>query len=264
MKRRLLVTLAILWPFSHAPCQETLPVSAGQDVRVECQASGPFEVRSYLVYDIRSKEAALIDAGSAVDKLMATVDAEALMLKYILLTHCHQDHVASVPALKEKYPKARLCFSREEFLDCASYAKWKVLFDAQSVAQWEANPAISKLMNCDYEKIPGPDLDLQDGQTLSLGGSSIEVITTPGHSRGSLTFAIANFLFPGDLLLYHSTGYINYPLCSKEDIVKSIRRLYAGFPDGTVIYSGHGEESTIGTEKVSNRVVTSDAVKWPQ
>ena len=85
---------------------------------------------------------------------------------------------------------------------------------------------------------------------------------TPGHTRGSVTFAVGRHLFPGDLILHHETGYMNYPLASKEQIVASIRRLYATFPDATRFHSGHGEDSSIGAEKTQNRNVTATAVNW--
>ena len=109
----------------------------------------------------------------------------------------------------------------------------------------------------------GPDLALADGQKLILGGLVLTVWKTPGHSQGSLTYSVGEAIFPGDLIVYHETGYLDYPLASREDLAASIRRLYAAFPDGTVIYPGHGERSTIGYEKIHNRNVTAAKVIWP-
>jgi hydroxyacylglutathione hydrolase len=85
---------------------------------------------------------------------------------------------------------------------------------------------------------------------------------TPGHSRGGVTYSIAHAVFPGDLILYHETGFLDYPLASKDAIVGSIRKLHAAFPDAFVLLSGHGEASTIGFEKKNNRNVTEREVKW--
>lgn len=258
MKRRPAILAAAIGLSCLAFGQTGAPAaSPAPELRVMCQVSGPFNVRSYLVYDAAAKEAALIDAGSAVDQLLAAVGSQRLRLKFVFLTHAHQDHVAGLPAVKAGFPEARLCFSRREFEDAKEYRAWRTLFNAKSVAQWEKDPAIAALMDLDYRKIPAPDVDPRDGQTFRVGGLTIKALLTPGHSRGSATFAAANLLFPGDLILYHGTGQIDYPLCSKDDIAASIRRLYDAFPDETVLNSGHGDASTIGYEKLHNKTVTA-------
>jgi hydroxyacylglutathione hydrolase len=230
--------------------------------RVLCQVSGPFKVQSYLVYDPASKEAVLIDAGSSLDWLLAAVDEERLQLKLVFLTHAHQDHVAGLPFLKDRLPGVKLCYSRLEFEDRGKYQDWRALFDAKSVALWKADPEMRALMDFDYGQLPPPDIDPRDGQELPLGSLRVRVLLTPGHTRGGITLAVGKALFPGDLLLYHATGDMSYPLCSRDEIVSSIRRLYDGFADDTIVYSGHGESSTIGFEKVHNQNVTASEVKW--
>ncbi len=262
MKIHWYLPLLALCPPATAHSQSARPVSSEPSLHVQRQASGPFQVNSYLVYDSRSREAALVDAGSALDDLLATIDAERLSLRYVLLTHCHQDHVVGLPALRRRFPKARLCVSRQELSDAPSYAGWRTLFDAPSVAAWEKDAAIAELMDFDYAGMPEIDVPLEEPQSLLLGDLRIQVLATPGHSRGSLTFSIADLLFPGDLLLYHAAGYIDYPLGSRDQIVRSIRRLYEGFPDQTVLCPGHGESSTIGFEKEHNRNVRSQEVTW--
>ena len=262
-----LTALALLaWSLSFAssPQEGTPSEPRGKGVAIECQSSGPFNVNSYLVYDKLSGEAALIDAGSAVDRLLAVSESAGLSLKYIFLTHGHQDHVAGLAAVRAKFPEARLCYSRQEFEDGRQYHDWRNLFDARSVASWEADPGIVALMDCDYGKIPAPDVDLRDGQVLQLGSLAVTALMTPGHSRGGMTFSADGTLFPGDLILYHATGYLNYPLCSREGIGASIGKLYAGFPNETVLRSGHGEPSTIGYEKAHNRNVTAAGANWSE
>ena len=254
--------LALLRPLSPVYGQDGSLAYSKDTLRVECQACGPFRVNSYLVYDTRAKEAALIDAGSEVDRLLATIESRALELKYIFLTHCHQDHVAGLPALKKRFPQARLCWSRQEFSDYEYYRDWRKVFDAPSVASWEKDPSMAAMMDFDYASIPRPDVLIKDKQTFRLGAWSVQVSRTPGHSRGGSTFSVAGVLFPGDLLLYHATGYLEYNLCSKEQIVESIRKLYARFPDEAVICSGHGQSSTIGYEREHNRNVTGAKVTW--
>lgn len=266
MRRACLIRFALaavcLGLVSFAYGRQGAIVHSRDDFRVEVQTSGPVLVHSYLLYDIRRKEAALIDAGSAIDQLLATVESLGLNLRYVLLTHAHQDHVAGLPALRRKYPQARLACSRAEYADIKDYQGWRTLFQAASVALWDKNPAMRVLMDFDYAGLPEPDIWLGDGQELHLGARTIKALNTPGHSRGGVTFAVDDAVFPGDLILYHRTGYMDYSLASRDRIVESIRKLYAAFPDATRILSGHGEPSTIGFEKANNQNVTEGGVKW--
>jgi glyoxylase-like metal-dependent hydrolase (beta-lactamase superfamily II) len=127
---------------------------------------------------------------------------------------------------------------------------------------WKTDTAMAELMDFDYHLIGEPDIYLVDGQELKLGRSEVMIVKTPGHSRGSASFSVGNYLFSGDLLFRGSVGDINYIFESKDDIVKSIRRLYTLFPDGTIVYPGHGVSTDIGTEKRYNKCVTMDDVTW--
>ncbi|MHC1705098.1 MAG: MBL fold metallo-hydrolase [Tenuifilaceae bacterium] len=236
-------------------------IVAQNDIKVVCQTSGPFNVNSYLIFDQTSKEAAFIDVGSAIDSLILRVAAESLNVKYIFLTHAHQDHIASLNELEAKYPKAKVCYCIDEYEDFKQYKRWKDIFDIKSVKSWQKDPAMETLMNFNYDNIQKPNIYLENDKTFKIGKSKLRVIKTPGHSRGSLSYTIENMVFPGDLILYNSTGYLDYLLCSKDDIVKSIRLLYGNLPDETIIYSGHGKLSTIGYEKVNNKTVTNDLAR---
>ena len=235
---------------------------ARDPVSIAVQTSGPFNVRTYLVWDDKAGEAALIDPGSAVDELLATLDTRGLKLKYVLLTHGHQDHLASLAAVRARFPGALLGYSGQEREDLTAYSGWRTLFGAASVAEWDKDARSRVVMDCDFSKVPAPDLALEDPQALRLGSLSIQLLLTPGHSRGSATFSVGWHLFPGDLILYHETGFMDYPLASREQTVASIQKLYAAFPDETAIHSGHGEDSTIGTEKRQNRTVRATGVTW--
>lgn len=232
------------------------------ELMIKSQKSGPFLVNSYLVYDPVSHEAAFIDAGNVIDSLLSFIDSEHLKLKYIFLTHAHQDHIAGVNKVLKKYPKAKFCLTREEFDDYKQYADWRNLFDTESVRSWEKDSAIVHLMDLNFGGVGKTDIFLTDNQKFTLGKISVTVIKTPGHSRGSVTFSAGNNIFPGDLLLYHSAGFLDYSLCSKIEIVASIRKLYFYYSDETVICSGHGKASTIGYEKVNNKNVTVNNITW--
>lgn len=239
-----------------------LTPAAQQDLKIRSQKSGPFQVNTYLIYDPVSREAAFIDAGSAVDSLLSVIEEENLNLRYVFLTHAHQDHIAGVNTVLKYYPKAKLCITMQEYFDYKSYTNWRNIFDSNSVESWKKDSVICKLMDFKYQTVRRPDIFVADNSVFMLGKIEVKAMKTPGHSYGSITYAADNSIFSGDLILYNSTGEIDYPLCSREKLVISIRKMYSLFNDEVVIYSGHGKSSSIGFEKVNNKNVTFSKVTW--
>ncbi len=236
--------------------------SFAQEFEVEVQKTGPWNTNCYLIYDTDSREAAIVDAGVSVDSLTACIKKKNLKLKYIFLTHGHQDHIAGVPGLLKQFPEAKLCISKEEYKDMKAYSKWREIFTPGMVNEWVKHKAIVDLMNFDYKQIAEPDIFTEEDREYKLGELTVKALKNPGHSRGSVCYYVKNAVFCGDLITYSAAGYLDYRFGSVEGLTKSIRRLYKLFPDETVIYSGHGKASTIGYEKKSNRNVTADKLNW--
>jgi glyoxylase-like metal-dependent hydrolase (beta-lactamase superfamily II) len=196
--------------------------------------------------------------------LDSVIREKGLELKYIFVTHCHPDHVYGVPAMKKKYPGAKLCFSREEWEDSKRYGDWEKELNPELVAgikqAIEKNPQLGDVLNFDYDRLGKPDIFLEDNQVLHLGKLKIRALLTPGHSRGSVCFHAGNVLFSGDVLFYRLVGRTDLPTGSPEDIVKSVRRLYDLLPDETKVYPGHGEFTDIKSEKAENKEVSLKTV----
>ena len=227
-----------------------------EDLRILSQKSGPWQTNSYLLYDVHSKEAALVDVGVSIDTLIMHINNNDLKLKYVFITHCHQDHIAGVPELLKQFPDAKLCFTKDEYDDMKFYSQWQDLYPSQMVKEWEKYPEIVNLMNFDYSLIGEPDIYVEENQMYKLGDFKIRALKIPGHSRGSVCYHVNNNLFSGDLLYFNTVGLLEYKFGSKDDIVKSVRRLYELFPDEAIIYAGHGPISNIGYEKKNNQTVT--------
>jgi hydroxyacylglutathione hydrolase len=220
-------------------------------------------VNSYLFWDEESREACLVDCGDGIESLIDTVIVKSLNLTYVLITHAHQDHISKSHFIKQMFPKVTFVIGKEELEDFPKYSKWEELYPSSSVTVWLRNEEYVSILEFDYESFPGRLLEIEGDTCIRLGNKRISIYKTPGHSRGSLSFYVDKYLFCGDLILYNATGYMNYPLGSKEDVTMSVRRLYSLFPDSTVLCSGHGERSLLGIEKRNNKHVSSTNTAWP-
>ena len=113
---------------------------------------------------------------------------------------------------------------------------------------------LSIMVETPFISLP-PDMLLEDGDTLPFDGSELEIIHTPGHTRGSICIKVQNILFSGDTLFYHSVGRTDLPTGSTDDLRESIRRRLYTLPDDTKVFTGHGERTLIGEEKRFNDFV---------
>ena len=233
-------------------------LSCQQNARltVQRQISGPY-VNNYLVYDSASREAALIDIGGPIDSLLATIDQNDLKIKYVLFTHGHIDHVLGWAALRDRFPEAKMAIHRLDYDDLQTQLDWILRnLPPEEIAEWKSDPDVEKMFHFDAAAFGKPDIFLEDIQIIKLGGAQIRAIHAPGHSRGSICFHIGNFLFSGDVLMYRDVGRPDFQNSSKEDLMRSVRRLYSLFPDSTVVYPGHGRRTDIGSEKIKNPKVS--------
>jgi len=230
------------------------------------QVVGPIKVNCYLLYDEKSGEAALFDAGGPVDKLLAEVNEKRLEVKYIFITHGHCDHVLGLPAAREPFPEAKVCFSREEYEDMPLYERWEEKLPPREVAQMKkalepgGDPEMAALLTLDYDRIGQPDIFAADGQVFKLGGLEIRAILAPGHSRGSLCYSTPGILISGDVLFAGQVGRTDLMDGGRKAIVKSVRGLYALLPDETKVYPGHGPATDIGAEKKGNEEVSATSI----
>ncbi len=226
------------------------------------QVTGPIQTNCYLLYDVKSKEAALVDPGGPVDSLTSAIMDKKLKLKYVFITHCHPDHIQGLPIIKKSYPQAKMCFSREEYEDMVKlYSHWESTLNPEAVAEAKKNPEIVKMMNLDIQSIGKPDVFVGDNQIYKLGHLKRRTLLSPGHSRGSICYHAGNVLFSGDVLFHRTVGRTDLPMSGgKEGIVRSVRRLYTLLPDETIVYPGHGRFTDIGSEKKENKKVTIDKV----
>ncbi len=181
----------------------------------------------------RSDRAIVVDPGDEADKLIAAIDALGVQLDGILLTHTHFDHVGAVAPVA-KATGAEVWVPRLESF---------VLADINSFVPW---PGFGPFESYEAEHL------LDGGERLELAGFEIDVLFTPGHSPGHVTYAVEDALFSGDVLFQGSVGRVDLPGGDWGTLLESIRLLVDSLPPETTVHPGHMGITTLGAERASN------------
>ena len=205
-------------------------------LQVELLVVGPLMTNCYIVWDEASNEGVIIDPGDDADIIITMVKELGVQVDRILATHCHFDHIAAVAALKRELELEFIAHSGDLFFV-------------------EDGKASARKWGFDIEQPPKPDRFIEDGDKIEVGNFSLEVLHTPGHSPGGVSYLHERVVFAGDCLFQGSIGRTDFRMGSLEELAKSIRtRLYT-LPDNTLVYTGHGPVTTIGDEKAHNPFV---------
>jgi hydroxyacylglutathione hydrolase len=213
-----------------------MPVS---DLLVRKFVNGRFAQNSYLLGDATSRVAALVDPGEDTRELLAEVARGEWKVQAIWLTHAHIDHVLGVPAARQLTGAPVLLHPSDEPL----YANV---------------PAQATWMGIDAPVLPATDGALVEGQELRVGPHRFEVRHTPGHSPGSVSFLGDGLVIAGDVLFSGSIGRTDLPGGDFFTLMRSIHKHLLTLADDTVLYSGHGDDSTIGIERATNPFITGE------
>ncbi|MGZ5418219.1 MAG: MBL fold metallo-hydrolase [Nocardioides sp.] len=165
------------------------------------------------------EECVVIDAPHDVDGIMAVVGDR--LVKAIVCTHAHDDHVRVAPALRERVTAPILLHPDDRPL-------WELTHTGEL---W--------------------DVDLSDGQEIAVAGTTLRVIHTPGHAPGAVCLYAADLgcLFTGDTLFQGGPGATGRSFSDKDTLVASIRARLLELPDDTIVHTGHGDDTTIGAER---------------
>lgn len=201
---------------------------------IETIVVGPLQVNCYLVGCEKSREAAVIDPGDDVERILEGLKKNNLKAAYIICTHEHFDHVGGNKRLHEATGARILAHSAsaEEITKISSRA---LLWGMRA----EDSPPVDRL--------------LKEGDLVNIGETvTLKVLSTPGHSLGSISLVGDGAAFVGDLIFAGSIGRTDFPGGDYETLIRSVREKIFPLGDDVVLYSGHGPATTVGRERATN------------
>lgn len=203
---------------------------------VERIPAGRYAVNCYIVGDEATKKAAVIDPGGDVDDILQVLENNDLELEYIILTHAHGDHIGGVEELKEKTGVPIYLHQDDLYMLKDSRAN-------QSAAL--GGPPVET----DADKF------IEDGDILELGELKLNIIHTPGHTKGGVCIQVENLLFTGDTLFANSIGRSDLEGGNQEKLMESIKNKIFTLDEDITVLPGHGPATTIKIEKTTNPFV---------
>ncbi|MBL7084869.1 MAG: MBL fold metallo-hydrolase [Candidatus Omnitrophica bacterium] len=190
---------------------------------------GPMQVNCYILGSPSTHEAIVVDPGAEPEKIKDKIKRHGLKINCIVNTHGHADHIGANAHLAAPVYIHRL--------------------DAHFLNNPQLN--LSNMLGLTLD-LPAPAKLLEEGQKLTVGSISLEVIHTPGHTPGGICLKADKFCLTGDTLFAQGIGRCDLPYASEKDLLASIREKLLVLPDKLVIYPGHGPSSTIGEERKGN------------
>lgn len=195
--------------------------------------AGIYEANCYIIYSKNLLEGIVIDPGGDEDKILDFINEKNISIKYIVLTHGHGDHIGGVKELTKRLNLPLLI--HEDDLELVK----------------DATLNLSNIMAMGPTELE-PDAFLKDGESIEFGDLVGEIIHTPGHTKGGISIKVGNYLFTGDTLFQGSIGRTDLQGGDFNTIINSIKNKLLILPEDTIVLPGHGGESTIGRERLTN------------
>ena len=202
---------------------------------------GPIMANCFIVGCQETMQAAIIDPGDEADKILQSVADSNLAVKTIINTHGHFDHVSANKGI-------------------SAVTNAPILIHALDAPMLEQIAASAANWGLSAENSPAPDRTLNDGDTVTFGNITLNVIHTPGHTPGGISLFTDGHVFVGDTLFAGSIGRTDFPGGDFATLKSSIQDKLFKLGDDVQVYTGHGPETTIGNEKQHNPFVGVNAM----
>lgn len=194
---------------------------------------GPLGASCFVIGDEKTGHGLVIDPGDELNTITTTLTKHNLTLKYILITHGHVDHITQVSPLKDATGATTIMHKADHFL----------LSHASVQAMMFGLPDPGK---------PVVDKFVDEGDVIEMDGVRLDVLHTPGHSPGSITFKLPDDLIVGDLIFAGSIGRTDLPGGDYDTLIQSVKSKIFTLDEGMKIHPGHGPATTVGHEKATN------------
>ena len=204
-------------------------------VQVHMLVVGQLQTNCYIIQS--KQEALVVDAGDEPERILRYLKDLNVTPKLIIATHTHFDHVLGVNGVRK-----------------STGQKFAIHKDDLSMLE-SMQSRVREFMGFEVPPPPKPDMYLKEGDTISFGGETLSVLHTPGHSPGSISLSGKGFVLTGDALFNQSIGRTDLPGGDYSLLIKSIKEKLFPLDDETIVHPGHGPETTIGDEKLTNPFV---------
>jgi hydroxyacylglutathione hydrolase len=205
-------------------------------VKIAALTVGAFQENTYLVIDESTGRAVAIDPGDEPERVVNWIRESGATLDAIWLTHAHLDHVGAIAGVTRAWPVP-------------------VYMHPADRPTLERAPEAAAGYGLSFEMPPMPDRELADGDSLSVGELTFDVMHVPGHAPGHVVFHGNGVVLGGDMLFAGSIGRVDLPLADPRAMEDSLARL-CELDDDLVVYPGHGPATTIGRERATNPFLT--------